>query len=388
MKISRLESLLKKEEHRAFILDHLEAPIEKALLKYAADPNKRLLLEQVAARQRIRKKLPGWYENPHLILPPRLNLEQASSEETAALKASLFKGAHFADLTGGLGIDSIAFSKKFDKLTYNDRDPLLAEIARYNFNILGLQATVCQEPAEELIGKLPQQDLLYLDPARRSKIGTKLISLLDYQPPLPGLLPAARKKARQILVKLSPMLSVSEVEKVLKPAEIWMISYRNEGKELLALLSPSAQSGKISYRAWNINAADTQYFEKDEIATATEPGAVDTYLFEPNSSLLKLNLSDAHASELGLKKIQAFSHLFTASEDKPHFQGRRFFVKKQHRSLTKSFKAKPLSVLVRNHPLKAEEVRKRFKLKQSDNQFLIITTDLKGALYLEAERLF
>jgi len=45
--------------------------------------------------------------------PPSLSLEQASSEQTAMYKASLVNGQTLADLTGGMGIDTLYLSRKF-----------------------------------------------------------------------------------------------------------------------------------------------------------------------------------------------------------------------------------------------------------------------------------
>ena len=57
-------------------------------------------------------KLPTWFQNKVIFYPPKLNLEQTSSEITAKYKATIFKGAAMADLTGGFGVDSFYFSKK------------------------------------------------------------------------------------------------------------------------------------------------------------------------------------------------------------------------------------------------------------------------------------
>jgi ubiquinone/menaquinone biosynthesis C-methylase UbiE len=52
----------------------------------------------------------------NIIFPPNLNLEQASSQDTAEYKAQFFQGEKFIDLTCGFGIDAFFFLKIFQKL--------------------------------------------------------------------------------------------------------------------------------------------------------------------------------------------------------------------------------------------------------------------------------
>lgn len=43
-----------------------------------------------------------------------------------------------ADLTGGLGVDSWAFSEVAEEVLYNEMNPALAAAARHNFKALGV----------------------------------------------------------------------------------------------------------------------------------------------------------------------------------------------------------------------------------------------------------
>ena len=57
-----------------------------------AEVSVRELVEQIASRRKIEKKLPLWFSSEGIYYPPKLNLEQTSSEITAAYKASLLSG--------------------------------------------------------------------------------------------------------------------------------------------------------------------------------------------------------------------------------------------------------------------------------------------------------
>ena len=98
---------------RQFIEEHLNDDIRELALKYSnAKVDMALALRQIEARQLLRKKVPSWSDNPDLLFPAHLSVEQCSSEATAQYKASLCHGDSFADLTSGLGVDCYFISGK------------------------------------------------------------------------------------------------------------------------------------------------------------------------------------------------------------------------------------------------------------------------------------
>ena len=71
----------------------------------------------IAARRRIRDKLPSWHAVPAIEYPGSLPLEQCSSEAAALYKQRFVaEGETAADITGGLGVDSWALSRKASAL--------------------------------------------------------------------------------------------------------------------------------------------------------------------------------------------------------------------------------------------------------------------------------
>ena len=69
------------------------------------------LVQHIGARQKIKNKLPTWYQHPQVRYPVALSVEQSSSEKTAAFKAGLVAGTLLLDLTDGFGIDSYFFAE-------------------------------------------------------------------------------------------------------------------------------------------------------------------------------------------------------------------------------------------------------------------------------------
>ena len=76
------------------------------------------LAEQLAGAQTLKQKAPKWASTPGVYYPPKLHLEQASSQETAAYKSRLIQGKILMDLTGGMGLDSYFFSPHFEQVHY------------------------------------------------------------------------------------------------------------------------------------------------------------------------------------------------------------------------------------------------------------------------------
>lgn len=114
-----------------FIISHSEDDTSRLILgrdKWP-DVDVPLAVNIIECRRKVRQKLPEWYAVPGLIYPDRICAEQSSSSFTANYKASVAgrilssvaaDGRRIADLTGGLGVDSLAFSAVADKVLYNE----------------------------------------------------------------------------------------------------------------------------------------------------------------------------------------------------------------------------------------------------------------------------
>ena len=270
-----------------------------------------LAINTIESRRRLRKKVPEWAAEAGLVYPSTLCAEQCSSSDTARYKASIaarviseYAGAgdgtpgastgsatggkgnrstpdgsaesgtpvtelveatessatekkgRIADLTGGLGVDSWAFSEIAEEVIYNEMNPELAAAARHNFKVLGannitvrnfeatsenIKSILCdtgaesgtinsyteatpetskrilsgsQSAAENTQGQMdipgdPRPDIIFLDPARRDSAGKKVFLLEDCSPDVLKMLPGLFEESRFILLKLSPMADIT-----------------------------------------------------------------------------------------------------------------------------------------------------------------------------------
>jgi len=131
-------SLLKPQAQQ-FITNHINEFAIDLILSGSPflDIDIKELVAQIVAKQKCKNKLPTWYNTLNIYYPNKVNIEQASSEITANYKAILVKGGkNLIDITGGFGVDTCAFSLKFNRVTHCEIDTELSKIAAYNFKTL------------------------------------------------------------------------------------------------------------------------------------------------------------------------------------------------------------------------------------------------------------
>jgi hypothetical protein len=388
---------------RQWIEEHAHDEPARLMLQAHLYPHipMREAVQQVQARQKARYKLPQWYANPAVLMPPPLSVEQASSEETARYKARLLwermqeqeKSAAgtgtLADLTGGMGLDSWAFSQEFGEVHYVEQQEELAALAAYNFQELGsTNIDVHASEAALFLQQLQQPlDVLYLDPARRDAARNKVVLLTDCQPDVVSLLPLLLQKGRQVWVKASPMLDIKGAMQELgqQVQEVQVVSLRGEVKELLFRLEAAQQPDPL-ITAVNFTAeggAESFSFRYSEESMSTPAIAMpQAYLYDPGAALRKAGAFKLPAVRFNLQKLHPHSHLYTAHQYLHNFPGRSFrvlvLVKADKKALRKLLPGGRAHLVVRNFPQKAEVLQKKLGLEEGDPHYLFATTLADG----------
>lgn len=283
-------------------------------------------------RAKVAEKLPSWASVEGLQFPSSLCLEQCSGEFAALHKAELAgrlcgPGFRIADLTGGLGVDDWAFSRKASEVFYNERNGELRLAVERNYELLGVRGVqfhgfdispLTTDWVEALEGFGP--DIIYADPARRGSTGQKVFRPEDCEPDVVQLLSTLLRLAPVVMVKLSPMADIAIIEKALKPSEIQVVGADGEVKELLCVVrrEPSAPTGI------RVVEEDGEYvFTREEEACAQALyGTPGRYLLEPKAVLLKAGAFKLCCSRWGLRKLAPSTHLYTseALPDTPLFK--------------------------------------------------------------------
>lgn len=422
---------------------------------------KSLAVNTIEGRRRLRKKLPEWVACTGLVYPSSLCAEQCSSSDTARYKASIVqrifneyvgtvasmvgapcrttgsatKGTEsvpdknspttrnqsvtelaevtipsrgkVADLTGGLGVDSWAFSEVAEEVLYNEMNPALAAAARHNFKALGVtnifikNSEATSDSLKDIFGDF-RPDVIFLDPARRDSAGKKVFLLEDCSPDVLKILPELFGISRFVLLKLSPMVDITMAverldrtyEEYLEKAsgkgwngqwvrEVHVVASGGECKELLILLDGEWNEG---YSLTCREDGKTLTFKPEEITKAKASYPDSTFariIFEPGKSLTKAGVSNAICERFGLVKLARFTHLYTISEplsDSESEQrtaplkdfGKVFYVKEilplNKSSMKDVGKRYPHSeVSAKNIPMSSDELRTRLKVKSGDD---------------------
>ena len=411
---------------KEFIEKHLKDDVNRlALAKFPEGIDREFVIRQIHARQVLSKKLPSWAENDELVFPKKLSLEQCSSELTAKYKAELLSTkSHeitrrefsedscsladekriLIDLTGGMGVDTAFLSDNFDKTYYVEMQEELCEIAKHNFKVMNKNIEVVNDNAEHFLTICDEVDCIYLDPARRDEYGRKMVSLHDCSPDVVELHDLLLKKAKRVLVKVSPMLDIEMVKKELKDiTEIHVVAVRNECKEILICQRTTdngQQTCENSEDCLQMIAVDLRenwnfaFTENEELeAQWTLADNVGRYLYEPGAACMKAGCFKLLSQRYGLDKLHRNSHLYTSDDLIPDFPGRIFevvnvvpFDKKTKKNIwTLDFEDakkgsatfKKANVAVRNFPLSAEELKKNLGL-QDGSDFYIFGSTMKG----------
>lgn len=399
-------------------------------------------LSQIQGWQAARRKLPSFAANQDIVYPPHLSMEQCSSEATALYKAEAVRrlldsfkgeedasdkgcGASMTDLTGGFGVDFYFVSRHFSRAQYTERNAELCQVVEHNLKVLGADnATVVCGDAVEQLQTIDTQTLIFIDPARRDAHGARTFAISDCTPDVMELLPALRRKARFVMIKLSPMLDWHKAVSDLHPlvTDVDIVAVDGECKELLLTLDmkrgeahgdvqkeddeknvcghdyvsvrcadlPSSSfafrytsDGNYSINVQPVSQQDDITPQSATLAPLLSADHTPSYLYEPNASVMKAGCFRELELTFGASQISDNSHLFTSEQLICGFPGRRFavdavtsFNKRQLKEALRDVAS--ANITVRNFPMTVAILRKKLKLKDGGDTYIFATTTAGG----------
>ncbi|MCG2792098.1 MAG: class I SAM-dependent methyltransferase [Weeksellaceae bacterium] len=374
-----------------FIDDHIDGDIQQLLLKKSPFPDVSIqeIVQQIKGKKTAQRKFPFLLKQ-NIIFPPNINIEQTSSESTAAYKAKGLNGQSFLDLTCGFGIDAYFLSQNFENVTLVEQNPELIQIVAHNWKILNRKARFINQNLEEflenqLLSKADKKmsfDVVYLDPARRDLNNKKKFLLEDLSPNLLEIEEKLRAVSSKIMVKLSPLVDISYLIAALQDiTEIQIIAVRNQVKELVLIIeSKGASRSKhdIKITCVNLESGEPEFSFNlnDEKDAKSEFSGSLAFLYIPNNSILKAGAFNLISQQFGLKKLHPNTHIYTSEQKMEDFPGRILSIEKiQAKDLKKGSK---YNIISKNYPLKPDEIKKKYKLNDGGNQYLIFTQSIKG----------
>ncbi len=373
-----------------FIWQHRDDDPRQLALSAKKHPNLPIsqAAAQVQALQKIRHKIPSWYQ-AGLEFPLAISLEQASSEHTARFKAGLFAGRKMADLTGGLGIDSFFFARQFESLTYVEQNEALLTAAQHNFAQLGTSNVRFEHStAEDFLANTPDNfDLLYLDPARRNERKGKVFQLADCSPDVLNIKDLMLKKSPRVLIKTAPLLDLRMAAGQLgQVSKIWVIASEGDCREVLYLLESTAPTlDEIPIEAVVLTDSEPQIFgfnwaeEQQSAAVFSTP---QNFLYEPNPAILKAGAFRSFGQRFGLSKLHANTHLYTSSAFCQGLPARSFTIeqvcKYDRKTVQNAVPEGKANITCRNFPDNPDQVRRKLGLADGGDVYLFAATDAEN----------
>jgi len=373
------------KEVLAYIQKNEKADIFKLVLKKSPfeEYSMKQLVQQIQGIQIARSKFPSLLKFPQYIFPPKISLEQASSEKTAIFKSKLIDGKSFLDLTGGMGIDTYFMSRNFQEVTYVEKDESLFKSTNQNFITLGLVVKGFNTKAEEFLSSTTKKyDTIFIDPSRRVQ-GQKRISIDNCLPNIVEIQKLLLEHGNEVLIKLSPMQDLSELlNKLDDVTNIYIVADGWDVKELLVKLN-KADSNKIYYSAVDVHTDHIHTALKDHVDISyVQPLH---YIYQPHPTLVKADLQDAYSNNLSLQKIHPNTQLYTSDSLVENYFGRVFEVVSLNeinkKTITSFTDNKAINVISKNYPLSASDLKKKYKVKDGGDFYLLAFTGLNEEKY-------
>ena len=365
-----------------------ELALQRKRFAHLSDEEWRWMLQQVEGRQRTHDKLPTFAQIEDWWYPVRLSCEQCSSEATARYKAAIIrqlgeKQDILIDLTGGYGVDTYFLSEQTTQAHYVERNEELCRIAQHNFQIANKPIHVHNTSAEDFLAQysmagsvssdVKKEVVVYLDPARRDAHGGKVFRIEDCEPNVIKILPSLRAISSTILIKFSPMLDItSALQSLGNEWDVHVVALHNEVKEIIFVTGNNRIHAVNILHEGNDQFSFTRSEEKSALCAMAD--CICEYIYEPNAAIIKAGAFRLVSERYQLHKLDHNTHLYTADQLTENFPGRVWKVIAQPIKNQRDIAALGIqraAILTRNYPLTPEELRKKFKLQESDSHFLI-----------------
>lgn len=336
-------------------------------------------MTQSRLRSKAREKLGDFADG---MLFTQAGLEQATRLAVAAHHARRYRdagAARVADLTCGIGADSLAFAGVGLSVLAVEVDEATAAVATVNLRHFP-EAQVRHADALHLDLAAEGVDAVYADPARRRRTGGRLLDPSSFAPPLDQVL-ALRGTVPSLGVKLGPGLAHDQVP---DDAQAQWVSVDGDVVEVGLWFGPLAPEGP-GRSALLLRGHETHVV----VATPDAPehpgtGPVGGYLYEPDGAVIRAGLVTAVAA--GVDGGLVDEHIAYVTSDAPYVTpfARSYQVLEELPYREKALKAAlvargvgPLTIKKRGVDVVPDQLRKRLGLR-GDVPATIVLTRVAG----------
>ncbi|MGB8248339.1 MAG: hypothetical protein WCE98_10060, partial [Chlorobium sp.] len=231
-------------------------------------------------------------------------------------------------------------------------------------------------------------DCIFVDPARREG-GRRSVGLSAASPDVPAVHDFLLRKASRVMIKASPAVELSRLREELPAlSEIRVVSVGGECREVLLLLDRNRPKDHAVERVAVLLEQDGSILREIKGTGGEQRGPavpVQACFYEPDAAIIKAGLTKKLALDLGLAFVNGSVDFLAAEGFIADFPGRAFRVVAVERYKPKSFRdflrrhgITAAAVQRRDFPLQPEEIRSKFRLRESDRCYLFFTRDRDG----------
>ncbi|MBR7096148.1 MAG: methyltransferase domain-containing protein, partial [Alistipes sp.] len=302
-------------------------------------------------------------------------------------------GGTLLDLTCGLGVDSMHFAERFERVVALERDEVLADVVRENMRRMGVEnVEVVTASAEEYVAHAVERgerfDWVYADPDRRTADGRRVVRLEECSPNVVALMPLIGRLTERVALKNSPLFDVDEAFRLFAGCGVEVISLGDECKEVMIYIDgrePMLAADAISRGRIEVNLSDLEQFATGQRELTTEDFASDEYryLVVPDVALQKARLVKyALGGKADVWSNNSFGFARTMPDE---VVGRVMPIKQIYpydvKQLKRRFRGEGVDILMRDFPVGVDEVRRKVGMK-SGSKHRIALTRIEGKAYV------
>jgi hypothetical protein len=157
---------------------------------------------------------------------------------------------------------------------------------------------------------------------------------------------------------------------------------RNEVKELLVFINKNREDSQTKISCINLE-SEEQFFSfnyMDEKSAVSEFSEPLQHIYIPNNAVLKSGGFNQISVLFNLKKLHPNSHFYTSDNLVDNFPGRILKVEIIDSKQIK--KGDKFNIISKNYPLTPDEIKKKYKILDGGNEYLIFTQTQKNKIIL------
>lgn len=267
-------------------------------------------------------------------------------------------------------------------------ESLLALVA-HNWQVLGRKANFYNEQLSVFLARNRQKySLIYIDPARRDTNNRKQFLLEALSPNILQIQEDLLAISDKVMIKLSPLIDLKYLLSVLKWVQrVDILSVKNEVKEIVVVQNRDLPENEydVFCRCFNLETTQPSFeFHFSELLVENVSYAEPkTYLYLPNNAVLKSGAFNLIAHKFGLEKLHPNTHLYTSGQHREDFPGRVLKINVINPKTIK--KGESYNIISKNYPLSTEAIKKKYKIKEGGDKYLIFTQTIGGKVILQSE---